>query len=247
MVYGRFAIIYDALMKHAPYDKWVTFTTNIIEQFNVPVKTIIDLGCGTGELTIRLGKLGYEMIGIDQSNDMLTVAAEKAYNQQIDINWIQQDIRELTGFKDVDLFISYCDVINYITNLDDVKKVFEQVYNCLKPGGLFIFDFHSINYTEHHLCDRTFADVTDELTYIWECERGDKEGEMFHYMTFFQKENDRYVRFDEVHHQKTYPLIRYKNLLESCQFKKINFYADFMFKDHFSEQKSERIFGVAQK
>ncbi len=78
MVYERFAIIYDALMKHAPYDKWVTFTTNIIEQFNVPVKTIIDLGCGTGELTIRLGKLGYEMIGIDQSNDMLTVAAEKA-------------------------------------------------------------------------------------------------------------------------------------------------------------------------
>ena len=247
MVYKQFASIYDELMSHAPYDKWTKFTEDIMEQYNIPVQTIVDLGCGTGELTIRLSKLGYNMIGIDQSNEMLTIAANKALEHSLNIQWLEQDIRKLSGLEDIDLIVSYCDVINYITDSDDVKQVFKRVYNSLKQNGLFIFDFHSIYYAVQNLIGHTYADVSDELTYIWECEQGDREGEMFHYLTFFQSDNGHYIRFDEVHHQQTYPVHHYQTLLESCGFRKINFYGDFNLENQFSEENSERIFGVAQK
>lgn len=247
MVYKQFASIYDELMKHAPYDQWTKFTEEIIKQYQIPVERIVDLGCGTGEVTIRLGKLGFDLTGIDQSNEMLTIAFNKSIEQGLNIQWLLQDIRKLSGFTDIDVFVCYCDVINYITDLDDVKEVFQRVYHSLKKNGIFIFDFHSIDYVDQFLSDKTFADVTDELTYIWECERGERKGEMFHYLTFFQKVRELYIRFDEVHHQRTYPLKDYQRLLENCGFQKINFYADFNLKNDFSEENSERIFGVAQK
>src|SRR5690606_31366615 len=109
MVYKQFSSIYDELMSHAPYDKWTKFTEDIMEQYNIPVQTIVDLGCGTGELTIRLSKLGYNMIGIDQSNEMLTIAANKALEHSLNIQWLEQDIRKLSGLEDIDLIVSYCD------------------------------------------------------------------------------------------------------------------------------------------
>src|SRR5690625_4574658 len=148
MAYGQFAYVYDELMKHAPYDRWTTFTTNVLKKYGVSPNTIVDLGCGTGELAIRLALKGYEMIGVDQSNDMLTAASSKAYDENLHIQWIKQDIRELSGFESTDVFISFCDVLNYVTELKDLQTIFEHVYESLTDGGLFVFDFHSIYYAK---------------------------------------------------------------------------------------------------
>lgn len=247
MSYHQFAYIYDQLMDHAPYDKWVQFTTEIIKRKNASIKSIVDLGCGTGEITSRLAKLGYHVTGVDYSIEMLACATEKVINHKLPVNWIQQDIRKLSGFHQIDLFISYCDVMNYITELNEVETVFNHVYNSLSPNGLFIFDIHSIHYAEERLMNQTFTEVTDDLAYIWDCEQGDRQGEMFHYLTFFRKENDHYIRFDETHHQHTYDIKVYEQLLKKCGFSKIQFYRDFSLEKAFLSEKSERIFIVGEK
>lgn len=247
MDYHRFASIYDQLMEHAPYEEWTNFTDHLIHLHPKNVKTIVDLGCGTGEITVRLATLGYEVTGVDLSSDMLTVATKKAEHANVGINWIQQDIRKLEGFSDIDVFVSYCDVLNYITEQEDLMSVFNRVYESLRPDGLFIFDIHSIHYVQRHLVDTTFADVTEQLAYIWECEQGDLQGEMYHHLTFFQKEAEKYIRFDELHHQQTYETKVYETLLKKSGFSKIQFYGDFLFENNFSEKNSDRIFIVAEK
>src|SRR5699024_716321 len=234
-------------MEHAPYNKWVDFTEKIIKNHHIQVDNILDLGCGTGEITIRLAKKGYDISVIDLSTDMLSQAATKSIEEQLDVTWIHQDIRQFEGFTNLDLCISYCDVMNYITDKEDIKTAFQKVHEGLREGGLFIFDVHSFQYVQHELTEETFAEVNDELTYIWECESGDEAGEMYHYITFFQQDNTLYTRFDEVHHQKTYPVKFYEKLLEQTGFHEIKVYQDFDAEYQKPEHEAERIFIVAQK
>src|SRR5699024_2605591 len=100
--------------------------------------------------------------GVDYSAEMLAVAMNKATEQQKHINWVQQDIKELTGFKNVDLMISYCDVINYLTTTDDVDRVFKHVYHSLNNSGVFVFDIHSQQSMIDNFFGKTFADVSDD-------------------------------------------------------------------------------------
>lgn len=247
MTYNEFASIYDQLMEHAPYDAWVDFTNEIIKRKGKTVSSIIDLGCGTGEVAIPLAKQGYEVFGLDLSSHMLACASKKAHDENVAVQWIQQDMRQLSGLENIDVVISYCDSINYITNEEDLRAVFERVYDSLTADGLFIFDFHAITYATAHLMDGTFTHVTDELTYIWDCESGQHPGEMTHYLTFFQQDGQLYRRFDEVHEQRTYPLEKYEELLKNAKFSKITFYNDFLSENPIIENKGERLFAIAEK
>lgn len=246
--YRHFAFFYDALMEHAPYDDWVRFTLDAIK--DKPVNNVVDLGCGTGEITVRLAKEFMQVYGVDLSESMLSVAQEKAIAEKVDITFLKQDIRNLEGFNDVDLIISFCDVINYIRTESEVKRVFEQVYESLADEGVFIFDFHSFAYVKHHLINHTFADETEDLAYIWHCFGTETEGEMEHQMTFFhrlKREPNRYERFEEVHKQRTFSVAIYEQLLKEAKFTKIQFFSDFSTQNLISELKSERIFAIAQK
>jgi len=247
MSYEGFAHVYDQLMAHAPYDQWISFTESILEASGKNVQKVLDLGCGTGEVALRLAEKGYDVTGVDYSTDMLSIAMAKAMDQSQSVSWINQDITSLTGFTNVDLCISYCDVMNYITSKNELEQVCRHVYDSLAADGLFLFDVHHVEYAQQKLMGHTFAEVTDELTYIWECESGDEAGEMFHYLTFFQQQANHYLRFDEVHHQITYDHTVYQAILNDCGFTKIEFYVDFIPEKQNPLNKGERIFILAQK
>lgn len=248
MAYQQMASLYDQLMTNAPYDQWVSFTEKIINKSNKKINTIIDLGCGTGEITTRLSKSGYQLSGVDYSSDMLTYAEAKASFNNQSINWIQQDIRELAGFENVDLAISYCDVMNYLTTEQDLKTAFECVASSLSPDGIFIFDVHSLRHVEENLVNNVFTEVTDDVCYIWNCEPGEDNGEMFHDITFFSSDGkNKYERFEECHHQNTFSIDVYSKLLEKVGFEKPLLYGDFNLENEFSTKSVERIFFVTQK
>ncbi|WP_010650963.1 class I SAM-dependent DNA methyltransferase [Oceanobacillus massiliensis] len=247
MAYQEMATLYDKLMLNAPYDEWIAFTEQVLNESGKNITKIADLGCGTGEITTRLAQAGYSMTGIDYSADMLTYAAHKASEKNLSIQWLQQDLINLTGLMDYDAAISFCDVINYITEPAELEKTFQNVAESLKPGGIFMFDVHSLFQVEQHYINQTFADVTEEASYIWFCSAGDERGEMFHDLTFFALDGEDYKRFDEYHHQKTYSVDFYKNLLRHAGFENLKVFADFSLKQNFIEEKAERIFFLAEK
>ena len=121
-VYERFASVYDMFMDNVDYDMWVEYIHKIWEKENISPKLIAELGCGTGNITCRLAKEGYDMIGIDISGEMLSVAREKAMEEGCDVLFLLQDMTEFELYGTVDVILCLCDSINYITDYDGIKK-----------------------------------------------------------------------------------------------------------------------------
>lgn len=156
MIYQGFASVYDELMSHAPYDQW----TKWIET-SLPEKgRILDLACGTGEISIRLAEKGFEVTGIDLSEEMLSYAQQKVSSNQ-PILFLQQDMREITGFDgQFDAVAICCDSLNYLKTKNDVIETFKSVFRVLKPEGILLFDVHSSYKIAEVFPDSTFADQT---------------------------------------------------------------------------------------
>ncbi|SET65408.1 Methyltransferase domain-containing protein [Salinibacillus kushneri] len=242
MSYQKFAQVYDQLMSEAPYDLWVHFTLEMIKQHRPDAKSILDIGCGTGEISLRLNTIGFDVTGVDLSEDMLAMAQNKNTN----VTWVKQDIRSLETPVPYDVAISFCDVINYIVEEEDIIASFNKVYWQLNDDGLFMFDVHSENYVHEVLADQTFAEVRDDVSYIWFCDQGDFPSSVEHDLTFFIKnEHNDYARYDEYHVQRTFPIEFYKRTAEKAGFKVLGIYSDF-FTDRLDNQ-GDRIFFVCSK
>ena len=141
--YSGFAAVYDQLMDNTPYDEWTSYLAGVLKKYNIPDGLVAELGCGTGNITERLAALGYDMIGIDNSPEMLDIAQEKKAENNSSSLYLCQDMREFELYGTVKAVISLCDSINYITDPDDLLTVFKLVNNYLDPHGLFIFDFNN--------------------------------------------------------------------------------------------------------
>lgn len=134
--YESFASVYDMFMSDVDYDRWVEYVEEIWKKFNIDPKIVCELGCGTGNITLRLAENGRDMIGIDLSADMLSEAKNKASVQGLDVLFLLQDMREFELYGTVNSIISLCDSLNYITEDEDMQQVFNLVNNYLHPGGI---------------------------------------------------------------------------------------------------------------
>ncbi|SDK52910.1 class I SAM-dependent DNA methyltransferase [Sediminibacillus albus] len=247
MSYAKLAFVYDLLMEDAPYDEWAAFAQSMFSGQNDNVRSIIDLGCGTGQITKRLSKSGYKMTGIDNSEEMLSLAKHSAAEEQQNIEWFHADLRKMKGFHSFDAAISFCDVINYITDEESLSTVFGNINRTLKHHGLFLFDIHSLNHVEEDLAGQTFAEIYEDISYVWLCQPGAEAGEVYHDLTFFVLDKeDKYQRFDERHHQRTFPLAVYQRLLKEQGFEISGVYGDFSVSP-LTTEKAERIFLACKK
>ncbi|WP_254434140.1 class I SAM-dependent methyltransferase [Halobacillus sp. Marseille-Q1614] len=242
MSYRQMAQVYDRLMQDAPYEEWVDWTRKMLASYSGHTERILDLGCGTGEITIRLAKKGYDLTGVDLSADMLAIASQKDKGRKV--HWSQQDISELEGLTQFDCAVSFCDVINYIPDESRLQSVFSNAYKALNQNGLFLFDVHSIEHILQDLYGQTFAEVYDDMSYIWFCDPGDTEYSMVHDLTFFVHTGQGFERFDETHEQKGYTLETLLNLLEKTGFSIKLVTADF---SETPVRKGDRLFFVCQK
>lgn len=169
--YESFARVYDELMDNVPYDEWTAFLVDLLHQNGIKEGLICELGCGTGNVTERLANAGYDMIGIDNSYDMLAIAREKQYDADEvmqSILYLQQDMREFELYGTVAAIVSICDSINYIVDPNDLVTVFGLVNNYLDPQGLFLFDFNTQYKYEQVIGNRTIAENREDCSFIWE-------------------------------------------------------------------------------
>jgi methyltransferase type 11 len=203
--YTNFAKVYDLFMDNVPYDKWVERIRDILHKENIFDGLICDLGCGTGAITERLANIGYDMIGIDNSYDMLDIAMEKKYASGNDILYLCQDMREFELYGTVRAIVSGCDSLNYIQDLSGLEEVFSLVNNYLDPGGLFIFDMNTVYKYQNILGENTFSEVRDQAAFIWEnTYDNNKRINEYDLNLFIKLENDIYKRFEERHVQRAY-------------------------------------------
>ena len=244
--YTNFAKVYDLFMDNVPYDKWVEQIKDILYKENIKDGLICDLGCGTGAITERLANLGYDMIGIDNSYDMLDVAMEKKYASGNDILYLCQDMREFELYGTVRAIISRCDSLNYIRELSELKEVFAWVNNYLDPDGLFIFDMNTEYKYQNILGDNTFAEVREQASFIWENTYDiDKRINEYDLNLFIKLEDDSYKRFEERHVQKAYTFDEILSAIDSSNM----VLEKYMDADTYGDisEKTERILFVARE
>ena len=215
--YKDFAMVYDTFMDNAPYDKWLQFLIENFNKYKVPKELVLDLGCGTGTLTQMLSKKGYDMIGVDNSDEMLSIAIQKGMNVTQNILYLLQDMREFELYGTVRAVISICDSINYILEKDDLLEVFRLVNNYLDPGGLFLFDLNSVYKYESILADHNFSEYTAECSFIWDNYYDVSSGINEYELTIFAKqESGLYEKYEEVHYQKAYEIDEIKELISKA-------------------------------
>ncbi len=242
--YNRFAEVYDQLMTDIPYAAYVEWI-----QSYAPVhtyKNLLDIGCGTGTMAQLLASAGYNVSGIDLSEDMLAIAHERLAAQGYDVPLFAMSMAELDGFENVDVAIIPIDSINYVTDEAEVVETLKRIFDSLREGGQLLFDVHSLNYVENYLNGSPFTFDDGEITYIWHTEEGEYEHSVYHQMTFFvANEDGTYDRFDEEHFQRTFPIDYYDQLLQQIGFQHVEVTADFT--NELPTEESNRIFIRAVK
>ena len=226
-MYESFARVYDTFMDNVPYDEWADYLIRKLREKGIGDGLVLDLGCGTGQITRRLADAGYDMIGVDGSADMLQIAQEAEYArgrdaaaggpQRRDILYLQQDIREFELYGTVRAVISTCDSLNYITSAEDLLQVFRLVNNYLDPKGLFLFDLNTVSHYRDLCADNTFAESRDDCSFIWENDYDSVSGINEYDLTLFlRREDGLYERFFETHREKAWETETVRAILEEA-------------------------------
>lgn len=212
--YETFAEVYDLYMDNVPYDVWCTHLIELLTEYQVNHGILAELGCGTGKMTRRLQRAGYDMIGIDNSYDMLGIALEKGPE---DILYLCQDMREFELYGTVAAVVSVCDSMNYITSPEDFTRVIRLVNNYLDPKGIFVFDLNTPYKYREILGDGTFAENREEGSFIWENQFDESTGINAYDLTLYIKDEggDTYHRFWEEHFQRAYTIEEIKAAIEA--------------------------------
>ena len=244
--YTSFAAVYDTFMDNIPYEEWKSYLEELLKEYGVQDGLVLDLGCGTGTMTELLAADGYDMIGVDNSEDMLELAMEKRVQSGQDILYLLQDMREFELYGTVRAVISICDSINYILESEELLRVFQLVNNYLDPGGIFLFDLNTIYKYETLLADHSFSENREECSFIWENEYDQEKRLNAYELTLFVKEEEElYRKYEETHFQRAYSVEEIKGLLEEAGMEYLGVF------EAFTEEKpktdSERAFFLARE
>ncbi len=202
--YTGFARVYDRFMEDVPYGEWKEYLVKILRQEGIMDGLVCELGCGTGKMTRLLAECGYDLIGIDASEEMLSAAREQPC---AGILYVAQDMREFELYGTVRAVISVCDSMNYILEDEDLLKVFRLVNNYLDPGGIFIFDLNTIYKFKEEMGERTFSEHHEEGSLVWDnyYDEDDRINE-YELTLYIRETDDLYRRYTETHYERGYEL-----------------------------------------
>jgi SAM-dependent methyltransferase len=256
--YREFASVYDRLMEEMPYGEWMSFARQCFGKYGIP-KSVVDLGCGTGNISIPLAKSGFEVFGIDLSPEMLSIARSKwdeppsagTRGREGSIRWLQQDMRDWDLPAPVDAVISFCDCLNYLTQEQDVISTIRHTFSGLAPGGLFLFDVHAPRTLEKYAEEQPFIYDEKDVAYLWSSEYDAADRIIRHDLTFFVRDESSppgsglFRRFTESHTQRSYDPAWLAAQLEAAGFELLHRSADFGWEA--PNEDSERLFFVARR
>ena len=225
-MYTSFARVYDALMDTVDYAAWAQHYRQLMDACHVPAKgRIVECACGTGNLTLPLRKMGYQMTGVDASEEMLAAAMEKARDAGVMIPFVRQDMRVLTVPRRADCVLATCDGVNYLASPGDAQAFFTAAYAALKPGGALIFDVSTPEKLSGTLGNNTLYSDDDAVSYIWRNSWDGKTSRVTLNLSLFVQRNDgAYDRLEERQTQRAHTRRELRAWLTAAGFSGISFY-----------------------
>ena len=249
MIYDLLAPIYDSINSDIDYSKWADFIEKIISRNFKGEKAdlVLDLGCGTGSMTLELARRGYDMTGVDYSCEMLDIARNRAIDEGLSekMLWLCQDMTEFELYGTVDVTVSCLDSLNHLIGKGDLERCFKLVHNYLNPDGLFIFDINGKYKFENIYADNSYVIEEDGSFCVWQNYYDERSKLCDFYITLFREDDDgRYQRYDEVQTERMYTLRTVKSLLGKCGFELIGVYSDFDFTE--GTDNNERLYVAAR-
>ncbi len=246
-IYGALAPYYDQLQQ-VDYVSWADFFERAFSlYFDGKVSDVLDLGCGTGSMTLELCRRGYDMIGVDISPEMLALAAQSGDREGMSdkLLWLCQDMRSFELYGTVEATVSCLDCLNHLTDTRQLTECLSLVHNYLVPNGLFIFDLNSKYKFENIYADNSFVFEEEELMCVWQNFYNRKTHLCDFCISLFEQDSDgRYVRTDEYQRERMYPVSTIKKLLCKTGFDVIGIYGDLDFTP--ATEEDERLYIIAR-
>lgn len=244
--YESLAASYDRLTNDVPYEQILDFAKKLLAERGIQPRSVLDLACGTGAMSILLAKEGLEVIGVDMSEDMLTVASEKAW--EISGNnrpfFVKQRMQRLALPQKVDWVFSGLDSINYLSDPEDCQETFRRVNHALEPGGVFLFDVNTME-KFGDMDGQIFLDEDDDVYCVWRC-MFDHETRICTYgMDIFQRHGAYWQRSQEEHVEYAYTMEQLRQYLKDAGFGKIQCFGDLRMEE--PEAGDKRVYFLAVK
>ena len=247
--YNVLAPVYDRLNDTVDYSLWADHIEKCFEKFSAgkKVRSVLDLGCGTGSMTVELARRGYDMTGLDISDEMLSVADNRAREAGLrDVLFVYGNMCAFELYGTVDAVVCCLDGINHLTHRDDLLSCFSLVANYLEDDGLFIFDVNTPYKFKTVYKDRDYILEDDGIMCCWR-NRLSKKGDIVDfYLTVFEELDDgTWTRNDGVERERAYGVKSIENALNSCGLELVNICADYNFTP--SNHETERWYLTAKK
>ncbi len=222
--YTYLAKYYDQLM-NIDYYQWVAYLERIWQSFGIRPANILELACGTGNITIPLAQKGYQVTAVDCSKAMIKRAREKANDAELHIEFIEQDMRTVSLADQFDVVLCCCDSVNYLTETRDLSAFFKQAYLHTRPGGLLLFDLNSELKLREIYGNQFYAELGDDFSYFWDNHFDEQTETCRMELTFFiNLENNLYQRVSEIHFEKLWRPQTVFNYLQTSNWQVIGYY-----------------------
>ena len=247
MSYGIFSSVYDILTENVEYERIADKVCSLLHKNGVDGGLLLDLGCGTGTLSFLLEQKGYDVIGVDASEDMLMVANEKKYDEGSSAMFLCQKGEELDLFGTIDCAVSSLDTINHIDNLKKIEKAFSLVSLFMNMNGIFVFDMNTPYKHEVVLGNNTFVYDMEEVYCVWQNSYDENKFTTNIDLDFFIKNEDDegYERYSESFCEYSYSVDDIIKIIEKKGFTLLGMYDDYS--DNTPSEKTERITFVCKK
>lgn len=244
--YAAFADYYDALTGNVDYDGYADYLCRLLEREGHDAGITLDLACGTGSLTLALFDRGFDVYGIDGSPDMLSVAQQKAAEQEKQILFLCQKMQKIDLYGTVNTVFCVLDSINHMTDPKGVQQTFNRVSLFLEPGGRFIFDVNTVYKHKSVLSDNVFVYDTEQVYCVWQNQYlGAPDHLVEISLDFFAREGDVYYRSGEQFRERAYPEAQIREMLETAGLETVAVYDGLTFNP--PKEDSQRLVFVARK
>lgn len=247
--YSNLAAFYDLLNDSVDYDEWFEFMNNALSRDGFAPTSVLDLACGTGQMAFRFARKGLETVAVDLSTEMLSIAKQKADNENLDILFLNQDMSEFELYGTVDLVVCCLDSVNYLTSASSVVSCFANVHNYLNHGGYFIFDINSEYKFKNIYARNAYVYETDNVFCTWQNYYNASSHICNFYLDFFVEQNGLYKRFRENQREKCYTLRQMLSYIKKVGLETVGVYTDFAFTpaDEKNQEETERFYIVCKK